>query len=206
MLKAVTDYLLQYRQVTIPFIGSFELKHVPAQLDFASRLILSPSTTVVYASNDEVSEQQLIDMRGGDSLTADEIKVQLQTLGKQLRSSLANGTFQWHGIGQLEQEGTALLFHSTLEMKLAPVAAHKVMRENVSHAVTVGDKEIQSHEAGVLLQDAPEKSYVMIFVWVLIALALLFISYIIYANGFSPLSSGSRQQVGLFNSLTVLVS
>ena len=206
MLNEVTNYLLQYRHVTIPFIGSFELQYIPAQLDFASRLILPPKIKVVHTPNEDVEEQQLNYLSEANALPYSEVITQLKTLGNQLKSSINQQPFEWTGIGRLELNGSDLIFHSEAETKLSPVAAHKVMRENVSHAVTVGDKEIQSHDAGALMKNEPAKSYLMLIVWILVVLALLFIVYILYTNGFSPLSSGYRQQVGDFKSLTQLVS
>ena len=205
MLTTLTTYLLQYKQVAIPGIGSFELKHQPATLDFASRLILPPGEVVVYSENDTVNEQQITFLGEVLNMGVSDVSQQLQTLGKQLKQSILKQAFEWCGIGRLEQSTTGIVFHSLFQNKLSPVEAHKVMRENASHVVTVGDKEMQSHEAAELLQEESSRSYLMIIVWILIALALLFIGYLFYTKGFSPLSSGSQQKFGFVkNSLTDL--
>ena len=96
----------------------------------------------------------------------------------------------------MESGASGLVFSSLFLNKLRPVEAHRVMRENASHAVIIGDREIQSHEAAELLQEEHGKSLLMIIVWILIALALLFIGYLFYTKGFSPLSSGSQDRFG----------
>jgi hypothetical protein len=196
VLTTLTTYLLQHKQVVIPGIGSFELKHQPATLDFASRLILPPGEAVVYDQNDTVNDQQLAFLSEAMNMGVAEVNQQLQTLGRQLKQGLSQKAFEWGGIGRLEQGTSGIVFHSLLQNKLAPVEAHKVMRENATHTITVGDKEMQSHEAAGLLQEETPRSYFMIIVWILIALALLFIGYLFYTKGFSPLSSGSQQKFG----------
>jgi len=196
VLTPLTTYLLQHKRVAIPHIGSFTLKHQPATLDFASRLIQPPSEEVVYDQNDAVTDQQTAFLGEAMNVSSGEVSQQLETLGRQLKESLAHQAFEWRGIGRLESGATGIVFNSLFQNKLKPVEAHKVMRENVSHAVTIGDKEVQSHEAVELLQEEPGKSYLMIIVWILIALALLFIGYLLYSKGFSPLSSGSQDRFG----------
>jgi hypothetical protein len=196
VLNEVTNYLLQYKQVTIPYIGTFELRPVPAQLDFASRRIIPPTIEIVHTTQEEVPDHQLACLSEANAIASADIQQHLQTLGQQLKASMVNNSYEWKGIGRLEKQGSAIVFHSSFQNNLTPVAAHKVVRENVSHAVTVGDKEMQSHEASELLQAAPPKSYLMLIVWILVALALLFIGYLFYTKGFSPLSSGSQQRVG----------
>lgn len=197
MLTTLTTYLLQHKQVTIPHIGSFIVKHQPATLEFASRLILPPAEEVVYDQNDTVTDQQKAFLSEVMNISAGEVSQRLETLGRQLKESLARQSFEWRGIGRLEQQGmSGIVFNSLFQNKLKPVEAHKVMRENVSHSVTIGDKEMQLHEAAELLQEETPKSYLMVIVWILIALALLFIGYLFYTKGFSPLSSGSQDRFG----------
>ncbi|ANE49900.1 hypothetical protein [Flavisolibacter tropicus] len=200
MLTTLTTYLLQHKQVAIPGIGSFELKHQPATLDFASRLILPPSKTVVFDQHDSVNDQQIAFMSEAMNMGSSEVSQQLQALGQQLKQAISQKAFEWNGIGRLEEGATGIVFQSLLQNKLTSVEAHKVMRENVSHTVTVGDKEMQSNEAAELLHEETRSSYLMIIVWILIALALLFIGYLFYVKGFSPLSSGSQQKFGYIGS------
>jgi hypothetical protein len=200
VLSTLTTFLLQHKQVAIPHIGSFELIHRPATLDFANRLILPPAEEIVYSKSDLVTERQKTYLSEVLNISAADVSQQLENLGHQLKESLGQQGFEWRGIGKLEQGGTGVVFNSLFKNKLAPVEAHKVMRENVSHSVTVGDREMQSHEAAELLQEEAPKSYLMIIVWILIAMALLFIGYLFYTKGFSPLSSGSQQRFGFVQS------
>lgn len=202
MLSTLTTYLLQHKQVVIPHIGSFTIKHQPATLDFASRLIQPPAEAVVYDHSDRVNDHQQTYLSEVLHVSAGEVSQQLETLGRQLKESLTQQSFEWRGIGRLELGASGIVFNSLFQNKLTPVEAHRVMREKVSHAVTIGDKEVQSHEAAELLQEEePGKSYLMVIVWILIALALLFIGYLIYSKGFSPLSSGSQDRFGYIEPL-----
>ncbi len=196
MLTTLTTYLLQHKQVTIPFIGSFELRQEPARLDFPSRLILPPANEVAYSENDKVDEKQLILLSEATATDVNQVQQQLQTLGKGLKESLAHAPFEWKGIGRLEQNGSGVSFYSTFHNKLKPVAADKVIREKASHAVTIGDKEMQSHEASEMLDAEPKKSYLTLIIILLLIAALLFIAYLFYTKGFSPLSTGLQQRLG----------
>ncbi len=182
--------------MAIPHIGSFELKRQPATLDFANRLLLPPAEEIVYLQDDSVTEQQKAFLSESLNINISEVSQKLETLGRQLKEFVGKQRFEWRGIGSLEQGPSGFVFNSLFQTKLKPVEAHRVMRENASHAVTIGDKEMQSHEAAELLQEEQPKSYLMIIVWVLIALALLFIGYLFYSKGFSPLSSGSQDRFG----------
>ena len=196
MLSTLTTYLLQHKQVAIPHIGSFTLKHRPATLDFASRLIQPPAEEIIYDQNDAVTDQQKSFLSEVMNAPSGEVSQQLETLGRQLKESLSQQSFEWRGVGRLELGASGIVFNSLLQNKLKPLEALRVTRENVSHAVTIGDKEVRSHEAAELLQEETGKSYLMIIVWILIALALLFIAYLFYSKGFSPLSSGSQDRFG----------
>ena len=196
MLTTLTTYLLQYKQVAIPHIGSFELRKQPATLDFANRLIQPPVEEVVYNQTDAVNEQQTAFLSEALNASVSEVSQKLDTLGQQLKERVSKQSFEWRGIGLLDSGPSGIVFNSQFQTKLKPVEAHRVMRENVSHAVTIGDKELQSHEAAELLQEEAGRSYLMIIVWILIALALLFIGYLFYSKGLSPLTSGSQDRFG----------
>lgn len=197
MFPALTTYLLQHKQVAIPHIGSFTARHQPATLDFANRLILPPAEEIVYEQDDMVTNQQRTYLSEALNISPDEVSRQLDSLGRQLKESLSQQAFEWRGIGRLESGASGIVFNSLYQNKLKPVEAHRVMRDGSSHAVTVGDKEIQSTEAAeLLLQEESRKSYLMVIVWIIITLALLFIGYLFYTKGFSPLSSGSQDRFG----------
>ncbi len=59
MLSTLTSYLVQYKKVHIPDIGTFELLYKPAVLDFADRLIYPPSREVVFISEGSTSMEQV---------------------------------------------------------------------------------------------------------------------------------------------------
>jgi len=182
--------------VAIPHIGSFELTRQPAMLDFANRSLQPSSEVIIFNQDDAVSDQQKAFLSELLNLNISEVSQKLEMLGQQLKEVAIKQGFEWRGVGRLEQGPSGLSFNSQFQTKLRPVEAHRVIRENASHAVTIGDKEMQSHEAAELLQEENVRSYLMVIVWILIALALLFIGYLFYSKGFSPLSSGSQDRFG----------
>lgn len=206
MLSLLTKYLLQYKKVVIPHIGQFELLPHPATFDFGDRLIYSPTYKTQFIPEDRVADHQINYMAiatGSDGVT---ISQQLNELGTSLKNTIQQQVFEWQGIGQLKwsDNGGIIFQPAAISVSgLQPVTAHKVLREKVQHTVLVGDHEVQTsvNEPATEVIDQPlkRKRTVLWIAGILTVLAIGFIVYYFYANGFQTSSSGYRQKVNAIN-------
>lgn len=195
VFKQLTNYLLQYRQVSIPSVGTIRLVRQPAQLDVAAKLITPPSYRTEIRSDDVIPEHQLAYL----SAALQEEKVQvldkLADLGQHLQRKVSESGFEWKGIGWIGGSVDATAITPAL---LQPIPAERVMRQDAEHNVLVGDQEMTyTQMAGKkeeIVAAADSKPSLSIIVgWVLLLLAILFIVFLLYQGKFRVGATGSKQ-------------
>jgi hypothetical protein len=193
VLELLAKYLYQYKQLYIPGIGSFEVVEQPARLEYADRLIYPPVAEIRYSEGGTLKDTQLEyleDELGTDRFT---IENKLQLFGQDLKQRLNGTPFEWPGLGILNCRQNKIVFQAAAVPGLAPVEAHKVIRENAQHMVLIGEQEVRSGDVAEYLNGASRKRSVFVLIgWVLLALAILFIIYYFYQEGLKPESSGSK--------------
>ena len=197
MLDLLATYLFSNKQVSIPHIGTFELKSNPAVLHFSEREIHPPSYEVVYSSHVNLRDEQLHFLSTITNKDVTSIHEQLIHLGDRLKYKITKQNFEWQGVGKLNAFDNEIRFEPNVINQLAPVPAHKVIHQNAQHTVRRGENQLQSGEATEQLNspDTVNRSPLMLIVWLLIILALLFIAYHFYVNGFRISASGSQQKL-----------
>jgi hypothetical protein len=196
--QQLARYLSQYKHVSIPQVGTFELVPQSATLDVASKLIYPPSYFTKYSDSVSIKEHQLnflaIDLNEG----RDQVLEELENFGRELKRKIQAGVFSWKGIGRLEGKETATVFHpeAFVSEALKPITAEKVLRKNVQHTVLRGEQEVLSasfyDEEKAILK---KKSVAILIGWIVVALSVLLILFFVYKNNFSPASSGTRMKV-----------
>ena len=198
MYQQLAKYLSQYKQVSIPQVGTFELVPQSATLDVASKLIYPPAYSTRYSDSVLVKEHQLnflaIDLNAG----RDQVMEELESFGRELKRKIQGGVFSWKGIGRLEGKETTTVFHPEVFVSegLKPIAAEKVLRKNVQHAVLRGEQEVFSASFYDEEKTFKKRVYVPTLIgWIAVALSALLILYFVYRNNFSPTSSGTRMKV-----------
>ena len=195
VFKQLTNYLLQYRQVSIPSVGTIRLVQQPAQLDVASKIITPPSYTTAINNDETVSDHQLMFLSAALQEEKDHVLKRLSALGQNLQSNMQESGFNWKGIGWIGTSGEAEAVHPAI---LQPVRAERVMRPDAEHSVLVGDQELTSRhladrkEAGEVVPEK-KRSVLMTVGWILLALAILFIVFMLYQGKFRIGATGSRQ-------------
>jgi hypothetical protein len=196
--QQLTKYLSQYKQVSIPQVGTFELVPQSATLDVASKLIHPPSYATRYTDSVSVKEHQLnflaLDLNAG----RDQALEELENFGRELKKKLQGGVFSWKDIGRLEAKETITVFHPEVFVSegLKPIAAEKVLRKNVQHAVLRGEQEVFSASFYDEEKIFIKKVHVPTLMgWIAVALSALLILYFVYRNNFSATSSGTRMKV-----------
>lgn len=198
MYQQLAKYLSQYKQVSIPQVGTFELVPQSATLDVASKLIYPPAYATRYTDAVSVKEHQVnflaIDLNTG----RDQVMEELENFGRELKRKIQAGVFSWKGIGRLETKETNTVFHPEVFVSdgLKPIAAEKVLRKNVQHTVLRGEQEVLSASFYDEEKTFRKRVHVPTLVgWLAVALSVLLIAYFIYRDNFSPTSSGTKTKV-----------
>lgn len=195
MFDILTRYLHQYGQLYIPYIGSFEVVEQPARLEFAERLLYPPAFEIRYSEEGSLPDIQMEYLQGELDADGATVEKRLQQFGRQLKERLSGGSFTWPGLGILHYRQNKVGFEGAPLVNLPPVEAHKIIRENAQHTVLIGEQEVQSGDVPGYIQGATRKRSVLVIIgWVLLGLALLFLAYYFYKEGFNPESSGSRMK------------
>ena len=198
MYQQLATYLQQYKQVTIPQIGSFELVSQSATLDVASKLINPPVYLPQYSDTDSVKEHQLNFL--AVDLNADKfmVKEQLENFGRELKTKIQGGILTWKGVGRLESDDSKMFFYpDVVEIKgLQPMPAEKVLRKNVQHTVLRGEQEVLSASFYVEKKASVKKrSIVGIIGWIAVVLSIAFIVIYLYTDGLTATASGTKMKV-----------
>ena len=198
MYQQLATYLTQYKQVTIPQVGSFELVPKPAMLDVASKIILPPGYLPQYSDKDFVKEHQLNFLALDLNTDKEIVREELENFGKDLKKRIQQGIFFWKGIGKLEAGEAAMVFYPDfLEIKgLQTIAAEKVLRKNVQHIVRRGEQEVVS--SSFYEEEKPEikeRSITGLIGWVIVILSVFFIAFYLYRDGFKATASGTKLKV-----------
>lgn len=195
MLNLLTNYLLQYRSVNIPSVGTIKLVQQAAQLNIADKVILPPAFVAEIVQDKNIPDHQLFFLSAALQQEKAAVLEQLQALGERLNERIKNGGYHWKGIGMIRE--------SREPMKLAlpalePVVAERVLRPGAEHNVLVGDQHLTSTQLSALQEEVEEvaekeRSVFVIIGWVLLFLSILYIIFVLYQGRFRIGSTGSRQ-------------
>lgn len=195
MFQQLASYLTQYKQVSIPQVGSFELVAKPAILDVASKLVHPPTYLPQYSDKDFVKEHQLNFLATDLNTDKENIKEQLEDFGRDLRQKIEQGVFSWKGVGKLEAGNQSMVFHPDMvEIRgLQVIPAEKVLRKNVQHTVRRGEQEVlsSSHEENKTV--VRKKSVIEWVGWAVVLLSIALITVFVIRNGAT--ATGTKMKV-----------
>lgn len=194
MLALLTRYLLKYKRLSIPHVGTFQLVQQPSTFDVVDKLISPPSYLLELQRDETVADHQLQYLQHHISADKSSIQQQLEEFGKKMYARLQHTAIEWNGLGRLDAAA------GTLELEpiqvqpagFTAVAAHKMMRENVEHQRLVGDVHTSVQDVPGIKDEKAKNSKVVVAGWILFVITLLLIGFILYKSGFNPLATGLR--------------
>jgi len=197
VLALLTKYLVQYKRVSIPYIGSFELVQESPRLRITDHMITAPVFTTRYVNNDVVPEHQFHFIAACESAEKERLQKDLDVFGKNLKRSIETSPFRWNGFGTLRNTPTGVIFdpqlHEFDSLKFVP--ARKVMRENAQHSMLVGDQHMSSDQATNALKKSGtgiRRPEYIILACVVFALAVIAIFVILFLGEFRISAAGLR--------------
>ena len=193
VLNHLTNYLLQYKSVSIPNVGTMQIVQHPPQLHVADKLIFPPSYSVELRKGEEVSDHQLNFLNGFLKKDKNEILNDLHFFGNKLHEKINGPGFEWNGLGTITRSTQMLPL--TIE-SLAPIPAERVIRHDARHKVLVGDHQRLSGQAPEFATDTKQvenkRSIYMLVGWIILLLSLLFIVFLLYTGRFRINATGSK--------------
>lgn len=182
---------MQYHRVAIPNVGTIEIVQQPAELNFVDKLIFPPKYIAQLKKEPVITDHQLNYLASANKTDKQTVREELDVLGEKIRRKIEVDSFHWNGIGQLSAGVTSFPVESLV---MGPVTAEKVKRENAEHNVLIGDQEIVTRQQSTSHAKSIRKKRPMIITigWIVLALAVIAIIYLLVSGNFSIYSSGLR--------------
>ena len=149
MIPVFREYLTLTDQLPLDGIGTIRVRYVRAQLDVANRIIAPPHQEFYFDQTSSPKVQDFLNwLSSRDNLPVTVVQQQYSTvLGHLTSHQKEHDELMWKGIGSWKRNAdNSLHFSSTNESytPLVAVKAEKVIRENVAHAVQVGESSVDS--------------------------------------------------------------
>lgn len=149
MIPVFREYLTLTDQLPLDGIGTIRVRSVPAQLDVANRIIAPPHQEFYFDQTSSPKVQDFLNwLSSRDNLPVTVVQQQYSTvLGHLTSHQKEHDELIWKGIGSWKRNAdNSFHFSSTNEsyIPLVAVKAEKVIRENVAHAVQVGESSVDS--------------------------------------------------------------
>ncbi len=205
MLPELTAYLFHYKKVCIPFIGCFEVRQLPANVNFAGTLINPPKITFTFYRSEKVPEHQLTFLAENNNTNPAIALNELKEFGNNIENELSRGIFEWKGIGVLKKNGEGNIDFISDDVKfpyLLPVEVEKIIHESPkAEVLQTDDMEVTATSHNETKTATKENS--LMIVWVLILLALIFIAYQLYKYHFTSEAAGNKTKP--FSSLNISI-
>ncbi len=198
MYDELYQYLVHHKALHLPGIGSFLLERKPATGDFSNKQLLPPSQTIAL-HHGNIQPPRSFFAWLAKSLNADEREavVRFNDFVFDLKKKVREGSrITWRGIGTLSA-GLAgeIRFETALrdQPEGPPVKAEKILRENASHTVRVGEDEKTSEQMMEYLNQQPgRKNYWWAWAVALVLVLVMFIGWYFSEHGVSIASTGNN--------------
>jgi hypothetical protein len=201
MFGELQQYLLLYKQLNVPGIGTFHMERMPASFDVASKLINPPSYSITLHHSNATPSQKIFGWLSEALLVPEQDAIsRFNDFAFEIRNRIMAGEkLEWDGIGTLTK-GMAgeIRFEPAVKGVTTgpPLPANRVIRENAEHTVRVGEDQKTSTEMLERLAVGDKhRSYWWAAALVLGLLAFVFIAWYFSTNGFNPPAAGNRQKM-----------
>jgi hypothetical protein len=188
MYAELYQYLLQYKQLPVPGIGTFLLDRKPAAIDFPNRMVNAPVYSIALQSAQSSLSKRFFNWLGyALNISEREAVVKFNDFAFSLKKQIGEGdVVNWSGVGTLSKGLGGDIKFSPVDAIVheIPVPAAKVIRDKAEHMVRVGEDHKTSAEMVEMLNQAEEKkSYWWTYALAVALLAVMFIGWYISEHG-----------------------
>ena len=199
MYAELYEYLLHYKTLPVPGIGTFLLERKPATGDFPNRVFRAPAFGIVFKKETEPFPKHFFSRLGNILGISDrDASNRFREFTDSTSSQLQKGDrIHWTGVGSITRaEDGEIRFNPDEFAAEDPVKAGKVIREHATHTVRVGEDEKSSEEMTRMLNtQVTRRSYGWLLPTGLLLVAALFIGWHLFNRGFEPASSGNNTRI-----------
>jgi hypothetical protein len=199
MYAELYQYLLHYKNLPVPGIGTFLLERSPATSDFANRVFHPPAYRIVHTSVVEHFSKHFYSRLGNILGTSDRESVDrfLEFTNQASRELQSGNRIRWSGVGLLSRALNGdIHFEPEQLVTEDPIEASKVLREKVTHTVRVGEEERSSEEMTRMLRVTETKrSNNWLWPVLLILVSVLFIGWHLSVHGVDTGSTGNGRHI-----------
>ncbi len=145
MQDLLYSYLIQNGSLTLPGIGTVNIKKQPAQSDFVNHQILPPSVAVQLDTTSQQIRNDLFNYIAQQKNVeqVDAIRI-LNEFSFNLKNEMKEHAYEWKGIGTFNEtaDGSYELSSNGIKFDfLEPVRTERVIHQHTEHYIKVGDKE-----------------------------------------------------------------
>jgi len=189
MYSQLYQYLIQYKELSLPGIGTFLLERKPAETDFPNRKINPPAYSIALQPGGQVPVPHFFNWLSLSlGISNREAIFRFNDFAIEMKRLLSEGALiRWNGMGTLNKGlgGDVKFTPSAAPLVFErPVTAEKVIRERSEHMVRVGDDEKTSAEMTEMLNQQEEKrSYWWVYALVVGILSIGFTAWYISSQG-----------------------
>ena len=190
MYNSLYKYLIFYKRLNLPGIGSLTVEQLPGRLDFLNKQLHSPIPVIRFTSDKAAaSDKQLFEFLAADmGLSELDAIRQFNDLTFHLKDELnRKGQVALQGIGTLKKEfGDNFAFQPevSIQQYFPDASAERVVRKEATHTVKVGEDERSSDEMMEILSDEEPEAADKWWMYALILgiLGLAAVVYYYYTN------------------------
>ena len=207
MFQLLSQYFFQVKKLYIPAVGTFLLEPYSAVNDFTSQTVQAPGWTTVFtpvkegavAENSQQNEGLFDWLADKLNVSKEDAIIKYDEFSDKVKSDLDNGLqINWDGVGVLERVNNRLVFSPELATAnvFTGVSAKKIVRENASHNVLVGERETTTGEMRTeLTEQKPVGTRSNKIGWILLLVALILLVWFFLSNGCNLKNTGNQQKV-----------
>jgi hypothetical protein len=151
MFGDLYEYLILYKRLNVPGIGTFLLERKPAVTDLTHRQINPPAYTISFQSNNEIPAKKFFYWLADRlQIHYHEAIVRFNSFVYDLKDQVASGNIiVWYNVGTITRGMSGdLRFEPAISEDYLdqPVSAARIIREKAVHNIRVGEEEKTSVE------------------------------------------------------------
>ena len=204
MFDSLYRYLIKYKQLSLPGIGTLALQVQPARSEFVDRTFLPPHYSFVFETGKETTSRKLFSWLAQVFNTTERAAViRFNDFLFGIKKEMDSGKeINWPRVGKFQKTVTGEIGFEADEKELIfqqPVIAEKVIRENHAHTMLVGEMEKTSFQMTEFLSTpAPvevKRSYWWVWPLAIIILALMFMGWYFSEHGINADSTGNNKKI-----------
>jgi hypothetical protein len=200
MFKELYQYLILYKELPVPGIGTFLLEKKPAVVNFPDKEIKSPVYSVSLHTVENAPGKSFFSALGRLLHTGErETIIRFNNFIFDLKDQVLNGgRVKWKGVGEFSRtlSGEVKFLPEDEHTAEYPVSAEKVLRERADHMVRVGEDEKTSSEMTEILNQTEEKkSHWWVMAMILGIMSVIFLGWYFSENGILTTSTGNNTKL-----------